>query len=226
VTGSPTILGIFVKQPIAGSVKTRLAAHLGPELAAEISHAFVLDLSVRFRRTAHRRSLCYAPSHGESRRHFQSLAGEAYELWPQPEGGLGARMAAFFEAHLGGPSDRAVLIGSDSPTLPADYIEQAFRSLEHADCVLGPATDGGYYLVGMRGRCWPLFEGIEWSSPRVLSQTVERVVSAEARLALLPPWYDVDTVADWEMLRGHAAALRHAGGAGELEATLRVLRRS
>jgi glycosyltransferase A (GT-A) superfamily protein (DUF2064 family) len=102
-------------------------------------------------------------------------------------------------------------------------VEHAFELLEAADCVFGPATDGGYYLVGLRGRVWPLFENIDWSGPRVLAQTIERVAAAAARLALLPPWYDVDTSDDWQMLRGHVAALRQAGIKLDLPATLRLL---
>ena len=103
-----------------------------------------------------------------------------------------------------------VLVGTDSPTLPLVLIEQAFKDLERADVVLGPATDGGYYLVGCR-RLPPIFEGVAWSSSRTLADTVARLCDPGWRLALLPPWYDVDTADDWQMLRGHVAAMRRAG---------------
>jgi hypothetical protein len=132
-------------------------------------------------------------------------------------------MATFFRDHLRQADDRVVIIGSDSPTLPREHVTAAFERLRQADVVLGPATDGGYYLVGMRGRCWPIFEGIEWSTPTVLADTIDRVRQAGAKLALLPPWYDVDTAADLHLLRGHVAGLIYSGAAAGLAATVRVL---
>ena len=104
-----------------------------------------------------------------------------------------------------------VLVGTDSPTLPLVLVEQAFQELEQADVVLGPATDGGYYLVGCGRRLPPIFEGVAWSSSRTLTDTIARLADPSWRLALLPPWYDVDTGDDWQMLRGHLAAMRRAG---------------
>jgi glycosyltransferase A (GT-A) superfamily protein (DUF2064 family) len=128
-------------------------------------------------------------------------------------------MAAFFsnvvayqkearECELG---IKKVLVGVDSPTLPLSYIEEAFAKLEQADLVLGPATDGGYYLVGCTGRVPPIFENISWSRPTVLEDTINLLKNTDWRLDMLPPWYDVDTLNDWRMLRGHLAALRQAG---------------
>jgi glycosyltransferase A (GT-A) superfamily protein (DUF2064 family) len=95
--------------------------------------------------------------------------------------------------------------------LPVAFIKQAFAELDRADVVLGPATDGGYYLVGCARRLPPLFEGIAWGGPRVLLDSIRRLAGSSWRLAVLPPWYDVDTLDDWWALRGHLAALRAAG---------------
>jgi glycosyltransferase A (GT-A) superfamily protein (DUF2064 family) len=103
-----------------------------------------------------------------------------------------------------------VAIGSDSPTLPVEFVADAFHRLEHLDCVLGPATDGGYYLIGLRAEQGGLFDGIEWGTPRVIAQTVARAQKSALSLALLPPWYDVDDAADLELLCGHLAALSAA----------------
>jgi glycosyltransferase A (GT-A) superfamily protein (DUF2064 family) len=103
------------------------------------------------------------------------------------------------------------MVGTDSPTLPIEYVEQAFAELASADVVLGPATDGGYYLVGCGPNCPPIFEGIAWSTGRVLADTVAALAEERWRLAVLPPWYDIDTAEDWLMLCGHLAALRRAG---------------
>jgi glycosyltransferase A (GT-A) superfamily protein (DUF2064 family) len=86
--------------------------------------------------------------------------------------------------------------------------------------VLGPATDGGYYLIGCARGVPPVFDGVGWGGPRVLAETVARLGATPARLALLPPWYDVDTLADWWALRGHLAALRRAGLDADVPHTL------
>ena len=222
-------LGIFVKQPIPGMVKTRLAASLGTERAAAAYAAFIADVVGRFRQTGDRRILGYAPDTPSARDYFSDVAGEDYELWPQPDGDLGGRMEAFFREFVvnvakdGISSDRAILIGSDSPTLPRGFVDQAFELLSDADCVLGPATDGGYYLVGQRGRVGPIFDGIDWSTSRVLDQTVARINDSADKLALLPPWYDVDSLADWDLLKGHVRALVLAGYEDVPTETLRML---
>jgi rSAM/selenodomain-associated transferase 1 len=219
-----TIFGIFVRHPIAGPVKTRLATELGGDRAAEIYSAFIADIVDRFRGIAAERTLCYCPDSAESHRHFEAITGRDYRLWLQPDADLGTRMQRFFDGHIQGPSDRAVLIGSDSPTLPRDLVAQAFTSLVEADCVLGPATDGGFYLIGMRTRAWPVFTDVEWSTSRVLDQTVQLIQACGARLALLPPWYDVDTPDDLRMLAGHLRALAVAGSPDDFSATRRALR--
>jgi hypothetical protein len=220
---SRTVLGVFVKHPVAGHVKTRLAAKLGDERAAEIYAAFIADIVIRFRQTADERSLCFSPDSISSRECFETLAGDKYGLWPQPEGDLGVRMRSFFEQHIDCDDDRVVVIGSDSPTLPGEHIDRAFDELTRADCVLGPATDGGYYLIGMRGRVWSVFSNIEWSGCRVLDQTVNLLAEAGAKLALLPVWYDVDTPADLQILAGHVGALAAAGSPINVGATRRAL---
>ncbi len=216
-------LGIFVKQPIAGRVKTRLADDIGSQQAATIYGSFIEDIVARFRSCADRRLLCYAPAEGTA--YFQELAGAAYELWQQPEAELGERLRSFFADQLDDTTARVIVIGSDSPTLPREYVERGFDLLDDADCVVGPATDGGYYLIGMRGRLLPIFAGIAWSSAAVLEQTVSRIEACGAKLALLPVWYDVDTLDDLRLLRGHVRALRRTQSPLNLDAVARTLER-
>ncbi len=218
-----TTLGIFVKHPLAGHVKTRLTAELGSQGAAEIYAAFIADLAARFRMTADKRALCFSPDTDAARQYFNTRAAGDYRLWPQPEGDLGVRMHGFFEQHINRDDDRVVVIGSDSPTLPREHVERAFDDLARADCILGPATDGGYYLIGMRGRVWPTFSTIEWSGCRVLEQTVNLLARAGATLALLPVWYDVDTPADLQLLAGHVGALAASGSSINVDSTRRAL---
>jgi rSAM/selenodomain-associated transferase 1 len=206
---SARVLGLFAKQPLPGQVKTRLAADSTPEWAARVAEALLLDAVERWSAVAARRVLAFAPpSTGD---YFAQLVHGQFALVPQSEGDLGRRMAAFFAAQFEAGARSVVLIGTDSPTLPVAFVEQAFQALQKADVVLGPATDGGYYLIGCAERVPPVFEGIAWGSEHVLAETVARLADPAWRLALLPPWYDVDTLADWCALRGHLAALRRAG---------------
>jgi rSAM/selenodomain-associated transferase 1 len=200
------VLGIYVKQPIPGHVKTRLAKTVGDEKAAEIYEAFLSDLIERFRHTADRRFLCYAPRGSEVETWFADLGDLDYELWPQPKGTLEPRLRNFFNFAQKQGAEKTVVLGSDSPTLPLAYVDKAFQLLNLSDCVLGPATDGGYYLLGLR-KPLPIFSDIGWSSPQVLSQTIARLADIPARLRLLPPWYDVDQEEDLDLLQGHIQAM-------------------
>jgi len=203
-------LGIFVRHALPGRVKSRLAASVGAQRAAELYQAFVADTLDLLRDAADRRFVCLAPADQAARQWCQNLARDNFAIWPQPEGSLGRRLHAFLAEFLQNPDDAAVVIGSDSPTLPRCFLEQAFASLRQQDVVLGPATDGGYYLVGLRGRTQPIFDGIDWGTPQVLRQTIERLQDCRATLALLPVWYDVDTLDDLRWLAAHLLALRRA----------------
>lgn len=205
-------LGLFAKFPEPGRVKTRLAERIGPLAAADLAVAMTADLLDRFRSTADHRRLGYAPATLEAERYFRQAAGPAWELWPQPERDLGGRMHAFLAAANPGPNDVTVLIGSDSPSLPEAIVAEAFTRLLDANCVLGPATDGGYYLIGCRGAPAEIFREMDWSQPTVLTQTVQRAKEHSVRLAELPPWYDIDTLQDLQMLSGHLRLSQAAGG--------------
>lgn len=218
------VFGLFVKQPIPGRVKTRLAADLGAERAAELYAAFTADLVDRFRTIADRRVLGFAPDDTTAREHFGHVAQSDFVLWPQPDVSLGERMQAFFESQFTAGAERVVLIGSDSPSLPVAIVEEAFARLTETDVVLGPATDGGYYLVGQSKTCHALFEEIDWSKSAVLSQTVQRVTACNATLSLLTPWYDIDTTDDLAMLQGHLAAMEQAGMVVDLPNVIRELK--
>jgi rSAM/selenodomain-associated transferase 1 len=204
----PRALGLFAKQPLPGAVKTRLAADTSPSWAAQVSEAFLLDTLDRLAVIDSRRVLAFAPP--DARPYFEGVAGGRFLLTAQAEGDLGRRMESFFAAQLNANAGPVVLVGTDSPTLPVDLIERAFSALESAEVVLGPAADGGYYLVGCARRVPPIFTGVAWGGECVLLDTVRRLPD-DYRLAVLPPWYDVDTLADWQALCGHLAALRRAG---------------
>ncbi|MBI3462957.1 MAG: TIGR04282 family arsenosugar biosynthesis glycosyltransferase [Planctomycetes bacterium] len=193
------LLGVFAKYWTPGQVKTRLAAALGQEAAARLYAAFLRTTLSRFRHCGDRRVVVFSPS--DRRGEFKALCSGDWELAPQSTGDLGDRMHRFFADAFAKGASRIVLIGSDSPTLPAEYIDRAFDLLADSPVVLGPTTDGGYYLVGISGQIPPIFEGIAWSTPQVWRQTAERLAVAQLRYDILPQWYDVDESADLERLR-------------------------
>jgi rSAM/selenodomain-associated transferase 1 len=202
-------LGIFAKQPITGQVKTRLAQSTSFEWAQRVAEAFLEDSLVRLRQVSVQRTIAYSPPTAQP--HFSRWLSQGYELFPQGEGDLGQRLQWFFRHHRTRGFTHIVVVGSDSPTLPLAYLDEAFQSLDTHDCVIGPAFDGGYYLIGSRSEDFSMLDGIPWSTSAVLERTVQRLRAAGQRFALLPPWYDVDTVEDWAMLRGHVLAMRYAG---------------
>jgi len=114
---------------------------------------------------------------------------------PQCDGDLGERLADFFAPQFERGAKR-VVSRSDSPTLPLDSVSSAFAQLHSADVVIGPATDGGYYLIGTSRHLPQLFADLRWSSADVLQQTT-RGLERPQKLGLLPLWYDVDTLDDW-----------------------------
>jgi len=176
-------------------VKSRLAARLGPERAAAVYRALAEET---IRRTA--------PAAGEYERVFAfapPASRPGIEAWlpgrvlrPQCEGDLGTRMAqAFAEAFAGG-AERVVLVGSDVPELSHEDIREAFASLAGHDVVLGPARDGGYYLIALARPLPDLFAGIPWSTDRVRVLTRTRAADLGLDVRELRTLADVDTAED------------------------------
>lgn len=184
-----SLLGMFAKHWQPGCVKTRLAATIGESHAATLHALCVSALTERLATSADRRVIAFTPAPAEHA--FRCVSRGAWEVLPQGAGDLGQRMQQFFHWALS-QAERVVLIGSDSPDLPGAFIEQAFASLQRSDVVLGPAQDGGYYLIGAARRVPPVFERIAWSTPQVWPQTVDQLAAAGIAWHELPGWYDVD----------------------------------
>jgi rSAM/selenodomain-associated transferase 1 len=146
--------------------------------------------------------IAYAPK--ESQEYFRALASRA-SLVPQVDGDLGARVEAAFASVFGRGATRAVAIGTDTPHLKPERIVRALDALADTDCVIGPASDGGYYLIALSQPHPELFRDVEWSTPRVLEQTLARAHSAGLRVELLEEMHDVDQADDVTRL---AAELR------------------
>ncbi len=193
-------------------MKTRLQPCCTPECAAALYAAFLRDSAELLAAVrADEKIVAYAPRDGrEALQRLLKGCGD-FTYVAQGEGDLGARLQAVVQGAIGRGAERVVVIGSDSPSLPCEYIERAFELLEENQVVLGPSTDGGYYLVGLQRTARPPFSHIAWSSGAVLEQTLQEI--GEQALALLPPWYDVDTPREAAFLRVHLRALRRAGSA-------------
>lgn len=191
--------GIFAKFWQPGAVKTRLAATVGEAAAARVHEACLRTLLERFAGVAERCVLAFAPA--DRRPEFAAVATERWALEPQDSGDLGRRMASHFALAFATGATRVVLIGSDSPTLPAASVDEAFDRLStRADAVFGPSEDGGYYLIGLSRPMAELFQGIPWGTGDVWPQTLKRL-AAGCRFDVLTPWYDIDTFADLGRLR-------------------------
>jgi rSAM/selenodomain-associated transferase 1 len=198
-------LGIFAKYWEPGKVKTRLAARVGAQVAADLYASFltvVIENSARA--FPGHRVLAYAPP--ERRGAFHDLVDDRWQLEPQANGDLGQRIQYYFTSAFAGGYQHVVLTGSDSPNLPRAYIRQAFQNLRHAQVVLGPSDDGGYYLIGARLETPDIFAEIPWSTGEVFARTVEKLRRAGMTWHQLPVWYDVDEVADLRRLRMELAA--------------------
>jgi rSAM/selenodomain-associated transferase 1 len=193
-------LAVFAKHWQPGAAKTRLAATIGDAAAAEFARLSLAVLLRRWPAIADRRWLVYWPE--EARDAFLELAGADYSLCPQTTGDLGRRLTCFLNDAWRRGAARVVVVGSDSPTLPADYLAQAFAALRKVPVVLGPTLDGGYYLVGAAAVTPDIFDGVAWGSPAVWSQTIERLERSGLPHAVLPTWYDVDEAADLARLAG------------------------
>lgn len=194
-------LAIMAKAPRVGAVKTRLCPPLRAPEAAELARCFLLDAVERVQAVAGVEPiLAYTPT--EARGEFEVLA-PGFALIPQRGEDLGERQGGLVEDVLGLGHEAALVIGTDSPTLPRECLDEAVGLVmaPEVDLVLGPTEDGGYYLLGLRAPCPGLFEDVPWSTPAVLSRTLERARRLGLRAACLPTWFDVDTGADLDRLR-------------------------
>lgn len=202
---------VFVKAPAPGRVKTRLCPPFTPEQAAALYRAFAADsLSAAESVVGAGAVVAYEPH--EDWPDPSWLRTPPPEWFPQEGADLGARLAAATGKAFVDGADRVVVIGSDAPHIPPQLIEEAFGRLATAPLVLGPARDGGYYLVGLREPAPSLFDDIPWSGPDVLKATLARAAELHWTAHLLDALEDVDDAGSLARLlaavRGTALAPR------------------
>ena len=212
-------LGVMSKAPLAGRVKTRMVPPLTPEEAAELNRCFLRDTAAAIssacshravgdaRKTARASAIAvYTPVGAELA--YKDILPDDFSLLPQRGDKFGERLYFAVEDLFKCGFDSVCLIDSDSPTVPAENFAEAVELLSTSDdrIVLGPSDDGGYYLIGVKKPHRHLFEQVDWSTERVLNQTIQRATEIGLEVKLLPSGYDVDDADSLRRLRNQLLA--------------------
>jgi uncharacterized protein len=184
-------VAILAKSPDAGRVKTRLTPPLTPDEASRVARVCLEETLRRFVPSAPVPFTLFLD--GALDRDLLALTSElGIVVVPQGGGDLSERIGSAFGTMRARGAERTIAIGSDSPTLDPGVIREAIEALDSRDVVLGPAEDGGYYLIGTRGMCDGLLARIPWSTERVMEVTMSRAGALGLAVAMLASWYDVD----------------------------------
>jgi len=191
---------LFVKLPEKGRVKSRLAQRMNEDLVLRLYENMVLDTIDMLTQGRFPFRICYTPS--DARDRIREWLGQGYRAFPQAGDDLGDRMENAFEHVFSEGAEDALLIGSDIPGLTAGVMVEAFAALLKNEAVIGPAGDGGYYLIGFKkGSFEPIiFHDMIWSTKTVFRETMDRLHDASLKVHVLPELTDVDTVEDLKTL--------------------------
>lgn len=189
----PTVL-LFLKAPVPGRVKTRLAADIGDEAAVAV-YRQLAEQQIHQIPSNWRLRILFDPPRAEEE--MKDWLGETHEFHPQRPGDLGGRLRAGVEQAFSGGADQVFCIGADCPCLHTENFLKARRMLQSdADVVVIPAEDGGFVLLGMKKPDLSLFDDIPWSQPNTLDVTLKRAEALNLTVDLLPPCFDIDTLTD------------------------------
>ena len=204
-------VAIICKTPRPGFSKTRLSPPLRPEECAALSECFIRDLAATVRSVADTVDVTgyavYTPIGSE--RNLRAMLPPEFRLLAQSDGDLGARLLNATRDLLAAGHSGAILVNSDSPTLPASILADAVRALRDDDvAVLGPALDGGYTLIGLTNPHAHLFADIPWSTPQVYRLTLERAREIALPVTSVAQWYDVDDEYTLRLLQAELAGER------------------
>jgi len=191
---------LFLKFPEPGRVKTRLATVLGPVAAADLYRKMVAVVVAALPPNDTVTIMFDPPEAEGAMRDWMQPLRFSFQYAPQCDGDLGARLADGFQRAFAGGAKRVAAIGGDCIDLTEALFEATWRALDTSDAVIGPASDGGYYLIASN-RPLPLFHSIPWSSPNVLSKTLELARKSGLRVHFLPTLDDIDTADDWQRVQ-------------------------
>lgn len=186
----PNTLIIFLKNPILGQVKSRLAADIGEEKALAVYRDLVEKTRKETEQLTDVRCVLYYSNFIDKNNEWPD---EFFEKRLQSKGDLGGKMQKAFQESS---DDKVIIIGSDCYDLQREHIEKAFDKLNSIDIVIGPANDGGYYLLGMKKLYPELFKGVDWSTEKVLTQTLDKIKSLNLSVGFLEELVDLDTLRD------------------------------
>lgn len=194
-------LVVLTRYPEVGTTKTRLIPRLGAERAADLQRQMT-EYVINSIRPLQQQVALSMEVHfsGGSLQQMQNWLGRELTYCPQISGDLGQRLQQIFGHGFQHGLERIVIIGADCPQITAAHLRQAFHQLHRHDAVLGPAEDGGYYLVGLSRTCAPLFHNIAWGTERVLEQTLAAAANHHVSSALLETLCDVDRPEDMRVL--------------------------
>lgn len=202
---NPPLLIVFTRRPEPGRVKTRLIPVLGAEGAAALQRRMTVHTLMHARRAAWRYGLALeVHCAGGAPEDFHAWLGPDLNYRSQVEGDLGQRMAGAFASAFERGHASAVIIGTDCPRINEDVLRRALELLQQRELVLGPALDGGYYLIGLNRPCTQLFHGIAWGTESVLEETLRAAAAAGLAAGLLKPLPDIDRPEDlpaWEAVQ-------------------------
>lgn len=193
------VLIIFVKHPEAGFVKTRLAKAIGKIEAALLYRFFVEAIIRRTETKKLKRIIYYTPA--RKKKEIMGWLGKNIEIYPQKGGNLGERLSSAFKWTFEEGARRVVVIGTDSPLLGKKVILKAFKELKNNQCVIGPSSDGGYYLLGLSSFYKEIFEGVEWGTDKVFKQTLNTINRLNLKCSLLDEHFDIDNAEDLILLK-------------------------
>jgi rSAM/selenodomain-associated transferase 1 len=197
---------IMAKQPQPGHTKTRLCPPLTPNEAAALYEALLRD-TIDLVAGVPGCALAVAITPATSRAYFEAITPRGAILLPISGADIGRCLDQALGQLLVWGFRKALALNADGPSLPASILQQAVAALDTHNLVLGPARDGGYYLIGLKHLHPALFEGIAWSTDAVLAQTICRAATLGLDVCQLPPWYDVDTAADIARIQAELAGL-------------------
>ena len=183
---------IFVKNPIEGEVKTRLASSLGEKKALDVYHKLLKITAGAVEDVNAERLVSYSGYIEES----DDFDEQRFEKTIQKKGNLGEKMKDAFKSSFENGFNRIVLIGSDCPEISKSLIEEAFNKLNKTDSVIGPSDDGGYYLIGLSRFIPEIFDNVEWSTSSVFSSTIKTLDDVGATYHQLKKLNDIDTESD------------------------------
>ena len=191
---------LFVKYPQKGKVKLRLSADIDEDIVVDLYRCFVHDILETIKKTHIQCYLCFYPT--DVLEKFQKWLGTNMLFFPQEGINLGERMKNCFTQAFTNGYQHVILIGSDSPDLPADILIKAFDELQTNEIVLGPSFDGGYYLIGFQNKSFEpsVFDNIHWGTSSVFTETIQKIQKKNHRLSILPVWNDIDTITDLKSL--------------------------